>query len=93
VIQGILGEGASPDLDGEPVSLGPGPDPAPDVGVGHPVVPPGVADGPGPGDLPRLLMHEEQFQLLGPESGGGGDVVGGRGLPVEGLARLVIART
>jgi hypothetical protein len=93
VIQGILGEGALPDLDGEPVPLEPGPDPAPDVGLGDPVVPPGVADGPGPGHFPRLLVDEQQLQLLGPEPAGRGDVVGGRGLPVEGLARLVIPRT
>ncbi len=81
VIQGVLGQGRPPDLDGEPISLEPGPDPAPDVGFGNSVMAAIVADGPRAGDLAGLLVHEQELQLLGPEPAGGGDIVGGGGSP------------
>ncbi len=65
------GQGGLPDLNGEPVSLEPGPDAPADVGIWDPVVAAIVADGPSPGDLPGLLVDEEQFQRLGSEQRGG----------------------
>ncbi len=70
VIQGVLGQGSPPDLEGEPVSLEPGPHAPTDVGIGDPVVAAIVADGPGAGHLPGLLVHQQELQLLGPEPAG-----------------------
>ncbi len=51
-------------------------------------MPPVVADGPGAGHLPGLLVRQQELQLLGPKPTAGGDIVGGGGLPIEGLARM-----
>lgn len=52
-------------LDAEGLPLQDGPDPAANVPIGHPIELAAVADAAGSPELPRLLVDQEELQVLG----------------------------
>lgn|SRR5574337_64513 len=71
-----------PALDAEDLALQEGPDATADVLIRHPIELPVVTDMPGPHDFARLLMDQQQLQILGARLAEGAYVAVRRALAV-----------